>query len=699
MESNFRDWLPSTRGDISGRNTQHITLPHQQTQKLSDSVPFENDYLTNAVYHMSGEEIQQGNTKLISLRSSILSVLRADTTNFQTARAMIGEYLHLLQDFYSNTNWVELEGDIPYEDLATTTNTGKCSHGGIRDDSRVKVATGGINKETSLPEFSPHHYLHDQAAQAALKATLNFFIASSYGLLSEVGPESFKELLGLGSGNSLVFVIDISGSMSNDLQAVKQTTVQLVNDNAGTVRAPYNYILSTFSDPGVRRSRHVKTSNFYDQLAQLSGGSVFEGDKDEIAELTDVISVYVSNSAPVLLTKVSISPGVGRIVPLQVDSTLEEFVISLIGVSSAPDVTIETPEGTSQVFGTPDAEISVDVGNNRIYQIHNPEPGTWRLLFRDSQQYMLEVTGKSSVDFTYQFVKTGNHGVTLPIEGSPVAGVNTTVMIDVIGSENIQQLHSLLLLGREGRELVSSATVQLGGRFGDKYYTSIVLPTQEFRVKVEGTDANNGTFQRVHPAFISPQSFDVSLDGEKEQLFAGGTAKVYFQIVNHGSRSTFILNATDDASMVQSLVPTSITLMENDNTTGNVMFSAPSGTAVGITCTATLSVTGPGGSFNSIVIRMTVEPQLVVTVDDVLPICTIVSTLDNCTLEQQHPSTCQNHMWSFGVEVRDEGSGIYSLQAAPVGNGTDFSHDSFTPGIAATAISAQYRSYIPGAKH
>ncbi|CAH1248692.1 VWA7 [Branchiostoma lanceolatum] len=830
-----------------GEVTSAGKLQSAITEIIDANSRVDSDYLSNAEYHVGGEEIQAANTRLITQRNSILGVLSATPPNFEAARSMIGIYLHILQDFYSNTNWVELEGGVPYEDLgledralrpvgttvptcqdcsinsgtldcrnnillqmlltsgyksgqtkvkpaAYTLTAGKCSHGGLTDDSRLTVPTGGINKETSVPRLSPHYYLHEQAAQAAIQATTNFFIAPGYGLLSQIGAESFREVLNLGSGNSMVFVIDVSGSMGNDVEAVRQETVQIVQSTTGTANAPYNYVLSTFSDPeigpvlttrdpnemitwlnaltvsggrdcpeycfsgielallnclpesklfiftdadpkdpekysSVAALMHAKQAvlnflltgacnsrslqygqeqgyfkatshgankrshrNWYDQLAQESGGSIYEGDKENIANLTGVISVALSNSAPVTLYKATLPAGSGRVVPLEVDSALLELVISLVATNSAPDLVIENPDGTEQVFGTPDAEIVVNVGTNKVYQIKNPTPGTWRLRLRDSQQYMLEVTGKSIVDFSYQFMKTTSNGILLPIDGKPVAGVNTTVIVDVLGSENVQQLSRISLLSEAGSELVSSPMAAVGGLLGAKYSAVLPIPTEEFRVKIEGSDVNNTVFQRVQPTFIQPQSFNLALEGEKEPLYAGGTADVHFLLVNHGSSGTFTFTATDDASMVQSVSPPSATLQGKANITGYIRFAAPSTAAVGTTSTATLTVSGPGGSSNSLVVRVTVEPQIVVTVDDVSPTCTIVAATGNCTLEQQHPSTCDSHHWSMEVQVKDGESGIYSLIASPEGSGVTFNHSTFSPGIVGTSIAATYSS-------
>ncbi|XP_066268439.1 uncharacterized protein [Branchiostoma lanceolatum] len=132
-----------------------------------------------------------------------------------------------------------------------------------------------------------------------------------------------------------------------------------------------------------------------------------------------------------------------------------------------------------------------------------------------SQQYGLEVTGKSIVDFSYQFMKTTSNGILLPIDGRPVSGVNTTIIVDVLGSENVQLLSRVSFLSEAGNELVSSPMTAVGGLLGAKYSAVVAIPTEEFRVKIEGSDGNNTVFQRVQPTFIQPQSFNLALEGEK----------------------------------------------------------------------------------------------------------------------------------------------------------------------------------------
>lgn len=215
-------------------------------------------YGSDAKYTMNAEQIWEGNLYLQNKRDTIITLSKSASPNWNFLRMAIGEYLMTLQMFYSNTNWIELEGQtvntalgirekkiIPVapKDMATCTNcnytvqavkdgacdnnlinngeyltsgykggqqiskpqglwlsvAGKCSHGGSYDDTQVLTATGGINKETSDPSKSPHFRLHNQAGEAAIEATVYFLIGSDYGLLRMIGAGLFGDLLNLHS--------------------------------------------------------------------------------------------------------------------------------------------------------------------------------------------------------------------------------------------------------------------------------------------------------------------------------------------------------------------------------------------------------------------------------------------------------------------------------------------------------------------
>ena len=54
---------------------------------------------------------------------------------------------------------------------------GKCSHGGLNDESKQKTASGGINKEGTDPVLAPHYYHHVEAAELAILSTQLYFMS------------------------------------------------------------------------------------------------------------------------------------------------------------------------------------------------------------------------------------------------------------------------------------------------------------------------------------------------------------------------------------------------------------------------------------------------------------------------------------------------------------------------------------------
>jgi hypothetical protein len=66
-------------------------------------------------------------------------------------------------------------------------------------------------------------------------------------LKKEIGPDKFRELLGVEDYKTLMFAIDDTGSMADDIRAAKNIATAIVNTQAG--KKTVNYILSVFNDP------------------------------------------------------------------------------------------------------------------------------------------------------------------------------------------------------------------------------------------------------------------------------------------------------------------------------------------------------------------------------------------------------------------------------------------------------------------
>ncbi|XP_061187333.1 uncharacterized protein LOC133195491 [Saccostrea echinata] len=329
-------------------------------ETVNKIVFFENelqrDFANIAFYHVNGEQIVKAHNFVRSLRRQIEILAKLDKPDIELIQEKLGYCLYTIQAFYSNTNWVEMYGDTHYpdfgqenvtligisssaeksckncpidksgiylctdniitskltssymanQDISKPTeplgaNLGKCSHGTADDSSRHFPATGGIYKGRVSPEESPHHGWHHQAWEAAAKATHHFLMDEKTGLINILGQDIFKEVLHIKSKQevikkSLAFVIDVTGSMGDDIEGVKRATVKLVEESRNSIFVPEKYILVTFSDPEhLTTGRETKDwSQMIDFLQSLSvtGGD----DCPEYAMSGMLLAINMSNA-------------------------------------------------------------------------------------------------------------------------------------------------------------------------------------------------------------------------------------------------------------------------------------------------------------------------------------------------------------------------------------------------------------------
>uniref|UniRef100_A0A665WKR4 VWFA domain-containing protein n=1 Tax=Echeneis naucrates TaxID=173247 RepID=A0A665WKR4_ECHNA len=243
----------------------------------------------SARHHFDNELILEGRKIVTEGLSAVKASNREN--NFKAARKNLGKILHSLQDFYSHSNWVELGNKKPNPNLirsgtrignlaaktrATCRNCftdickdniledvlrenilttgyfsfvpfaskpkGKCSHGGFIDFTSGVEPEGGINKDEL---DSSHGHLHFNASNVAIAATSQ--------LLEDVrgaaGDRKFLQMMGIAKGKPLCFVVDTTGSMGDDIAAVKKVTASIIDKRVGTVDEPSLYILVPFGDP------------------------------------------------------------------------------------------------------------------------------------------------------------------------------------------------------------------------------------------------------------------------------------------------------------------------------------------------------------------------------------------------------------------------------------------------------------------
>ncbi|XP_054649755.1 von Willebrand factor A domain-containing protein 7 [Dunckerocampus dactyliophorus] len=308
--------------------------------KSNAEMDFLSSTRSDPVYHFDSERIDSAMAMLRMFWTHTLLSVRAN--EHQSARHSLGQLFHSLQDFYSHSNWVELgqrsiyrhllqpeeppvpvaEGDTPtcMECFSATcrnnllprlTNTqrdaqllttgyfsnvppkpeGKCSHGGILDSSRSRGAKGGINKDSTSPVFSPHHYLHMEAAMLASEATLTVL----RDLRDTVGDKAFLRLFSVKQVPALVFVMDTTGSMFEEITAARLRAHAIIQNRASLPGRSGKFVLVPFHDPKVGPVYETDDPNQFmrhmESLLALGGG-------DEPEMCLTAIQLALTHSPP-----------------------------------------------------------------------------------------------------------------------------------------------------------------------------------------------------------------------------------------------------------------------------------------------------------------------------------------------------------------------------------------------------------------
>ncbi|XP_069103338.1 LOW QUALITY PROTEIN: uncharacterized protein [Argopecten irradians] len=327
--------------DYFGSDTKGFKNYQKRRQEFAAAVmnvyrSFHND----PDYTVTSERIREADNLVKSTRLEIASILSQgslDDTSIHLLIDKVGKCLMIIQSFYSNTNWVEMmvnggesflnfgtlapfnmkiaesgtdtcrncDGSMPnacnnnllvrnrltsgylYGQLyfpKPTTNPlaveGKCSHGGVNDAGRNTAATGGINKETPDWNWSPHAHLHNTSGLTAVRATEAFFMDSASGLLRDVNQATIENIFKLNSvkqEKSMGFVVDVTGSMGDDIASVKASLIHVLSSVFGTENEPSSYVLSTFNDPATLTTVETTTDG-QEMIHWIESLSVHGGD-------------------------------------------------------------------------------------------------------------------------------------------------------------------------------------------------------------------------------------------------------------------------------------------------------------------------------------------------------------------------------------------------------------------------------------
>lgn len=290
------------------------------------------EFLTSAA-HFDGEDFAKSQKRLIDVKLKVKELMMAQNPNVKDARELLGKALHTLQDFYSHSNWVELQRgaynsvlgvpgrplsepsivtapcedcvrnqcpDCPthlkasadlttgyyslkifdpifdffiaekFEDRVKPHNF-KCSHGG-----KVEMTLGTVRDGSAKGDKSAGINKDTKNCVISPHDTKHVAAAQAATLATQKYLEDLQRLIKvkkmkvlLGGGTTLAMAIDTTGSMEDIILQVKQQAIQIVSSRIGTDEEPSNYVLVPFSDPSV--GPVISTEDPFEFMQAISG--------------------------------------------------------------------------------------------------------------------------------------------------------------------------------------------------------------------------------------------------------------------------------------------------------------------------------------------------------------------------------------------------------------------------------------------
>ncbi|XP_073698690.1 von Willebrand factor A domain-containing protein 7-like [Garra rufa] len=202
-------------------------------------------YLSNAAvdvafalseaHHVDNEAFREGRDLITKGVAAVKASVQQGS--YISARITLGALCHTLQDFYSHSNWVELGSTAPFSTLIKP----ELLLNNIADPSTPTCKSSCIGPNCAdniLPEILLHK-----------KLTSGYFSILLQDIRLATGDQAFLRLVGLSQTSVLAFVIDTTGSMSDDIEEAKRVSFSIIDSRRGTPEEPSEYILVPFNDP------------------------------------------------------------------------------------------------------------------------------------------------------------------------------------------------------------------------------------------------------------------------------------------------------------------------------------------------------------------------------------------------------------------------------------------------------------------
>ncbi|CAG2205538.1 unnamed protein product [Mytilus edulis] len=281
---------------------------------------------------------------------------------------------------------------------------------------------------------------------------------------------------------------------------------------------------------------------------------------------------------------------------------------------------------TKETFSTPTASRILTDKKDLIMSIQKLSLGMHYLRRTEMLPYKVNMTVQSSIEVDGEIIEENQNGSSLSVEGSPIVGNNTGVLL----------LKSIY--GSNKKEMSYEPTVT----FSDidlMCSADIVVPDITFQVKVNAIDEANAIIIRTVPFVVKPTGVELTITSYRDDIPLDKENKVSYSIVNTGSKEE-MYNVRFDDEKSFALGPRTHYHNLNSGDQANGSFILFPQNDVGV---LTYSVIA---EMNSTLARQQTITKRVSVTKTERPICEVLSVFGKCEFPSLNTANCSKFNWS-----------------------------------------------------
>ncbi|VDI79844.1 Hypothetical predicted protein [Mytilus galloprovincialis] len=390
---------------------------------------------------------------------------------------------------------------------------------------------------------------------------------------------------------------------------------------------------------GKRRKRetelkNVTGSDVYYEIAEATGGKVYQISTSEIADVMKDITKELLPSATAVVRVFNLDTTADHFVNFSVDNMITNIKVTIIGAASTAEVDVESPLGS--VLTSAGTNVLYESPNKVVVTVASPTPGMYTLSRKVNRHWSVNITAQSAIDFDYTIREEADDGYLYTVVGHPIIGQTYTIFLTVYNKPENATVTTILLTESSGSENLFTLT-KITSDFYSTYFCSASLISEFYQISIYGTDDNGTTWMRTSPNTISLVNVKLALSSTQD-LYVNMVGNVSYLLENKGTTNeTFTARLTDNRGLLTGQTNFEETIASNEST--EIVFQLQ-GSSSFSTVTYTISVTR-SGSANT----LQKQSKTLYISRDIPPMCS-VDTLNGQCDNNYGNGSCLDSSWT-----------------------------------------------------